>query len=152
MPKAFRLYPASAPGDPLSGEGARLFGGRWNRTGIAVVYTSEHLSLAALEVLANNPDWSALDDYRYLQLDFDKDLVLSLDPLPDGWRALPAAEASIAAGSLWATRKTSPVLAVPSVVIPTETNYILNPAHPALKQINIKGPFPFRFDIRLQAG
>jgi RES domain-containing protein len=37
----------------LSGTGARLKGGRWNPPGIPVIYTSENISLALLEILAN---------------------------------------------------------------------------------------------------
>lgn len=152
MPKAFRLYPPHAPGDPLSGEGARLYGGRWNRPGTAIVYTSEHLSLAVLEVLVNNVNREKLRDYHFLELEFDAKLIDSIkDPLPKGWLDYPAPGASQDTGTHWAEALISAVLAVPSAIVPIERNYILNPRHPDFKRIKVSGPFPFAFDARLKS-
>lgn len=151
MPKVFRLYPSHAPGDPLSGEGARLYGGRWNRPGTAVVYTSEHLSLAVLEVLVNNANREALQDYHFLELEFDSKLLYSIQGLPPkGWLDYPASGVSQDAGTRWAEDLISAVLAVPSAIVPTERNYILNPRHPDFSRIRVSRPFPFALDARLK--
>jgi len=150
MPKAYRLYPSRIPVDPLSGEGARLYGGRWNRPGTAVVYTSEHLSLAVLEILVNNADREALRDYSFLELEFDPKLIHALKEPPKGWLDYPASGASQDVGTHWAEALISAVLAVPNAIVSTERNYILNPRHPDFKQIKVSRPFPFAFDERLR--
>jgi len=148
--KAFRLYPSAAPGDPMSGEGARLYGGRWNKPGTPVVYTSESLALAVLEVLVNNPDRDALQQYLFIELEFNEKLVHSLiSPLPDGWDSVPASSVSQDVGTKWADDRISAVLAVPSAPVPRETNYVINPLHKDFTKIKVSAPTPFKFDRRL---
>jgi RES domain-containing protein len=40
-------------------------------------------------------------------------------------------------------------LAVPSAVIPSEKNYLLNPKHPEFRRIRIENSIPFEFDSRM---
>ena len=71
--------------------------------------------------------------------------------LPAGWRAEMPARAAREVGDAWAREKRSAILAVPSVLIPEELNFLLNPAHPEFKRIRVGKPVPFTFDSRLVA-
>ena len=115
----------------FSGEGARLFGGRWNSAGGAVVYTSSSLSLAALETLVHADRDRFKRDYLAFTLEIPEALltVLQEADLPADWRSRPVSTGARRLGDAWLTGGTA-VLAVPSVVVPLETNYLLNPLHP----------------------
>ncbi|HJW13678.1 MAG TPA: RES family NAD+ phosphorylase [Thermoanaerobaculia bacterium] len=136
----------------FDGEGARLAGGRWNRRGTAVVYTSATLSLAVLEYFVNLPASVAPPDLVMVRADLAEGLaVKSLDAagLPRNWRQYPAPESLAEMGSRWAEEGKTPVLAVPSAVVPQEKNYLLNPAHPDFRRITIGRPEPFSLDLRM---
>lgn len=138
--------------EPLSGEGARRFGGRWNHVGTAVVYTSESLSLAALEYLVNLPISDLPDDLVSVKIQIPENLTtkrISVDDLPDNWRAFPAIEQLKDVGTEWVREEKTAILSVPSVVIPTELNYLVNPAHEAARRIEIVSVDPFALDTRL---
>lgn len=150
MPSAWRIVKATHAARAFSGEGAQRTGGRWNSPGVPVVYASEHKSLAVLEMLVHLDPW---DPVRYLtfQLEFAETLVerWPADRLPSGWREEMPARATRLLGDAWARSSRTAILAVPSVIIPEETNYVLNPAHPDFKKITIGKPAPFTFDPRL---
>ena len=149
MPSGWRI---GKPGrDPFSGEGARLFGGRWNSPGVAVVYLSSHLSLAALEILVHQRPLTPSGKYRAWQLAWDEAQTerLAAKMYPPRWRESPAGPASMAIGDAWARAQRSLVLAVPSTIIPEEENYLLNPAHPDFPRLRIPKPTEFSFDPRL---
>jgi len=136
----------------FDGEGARLAGGRWNRRGTAVVYTSATLSLAVLEYFVNLPTSVAPPDLVMVRADLPDGLaVKSLDAagLPRNWRQYPAPESLAEMGSRWAEEGKTAVLAVPSAVVPQEKNYLLNPAHPDFRRITIGRPEPFSLDLRM---
>jgi RES domain-containing protein len=69
--------------------------------------------------------------------------------LPSDWKMEPPPLSTRQLGDHWARSSRSAILAVPSVIIPDETNYVLNPAHPDFKRIVIGKPAPFTFDPRL---
>ncbi len=150
MPLAWRIVKASHADRAFSGEGAQRTGGRWNSPGVPVVYASEHKSLAVLEMLVHLDPHDAV---RYLtfRVEFDEALVerWPADQLPSGWREEMPARAGRRLGDTWAHSARSAILAVPSVIIPEELNYLLNPAHPDFKKITISKPTPFTFDPRL---
>ena len=150
---AWRLVPprhGSRQG-AFSGEGARRFGGRWNTPGTALVYTSSSLSLAALETLVHADRGRFERDYVTFKLALPEALVLELSErdLPGDWRARPASEGARRIGDAWAEARASVALSVPSVVVPAERNYLLNPLHPQFTELVIDPPAPFRFDDRL---
>lgn len=136
----------------LDGEGARLYGGRWNSPGTAVIYTSGTLSLAVLEYLVHlNPDKmpAALVSIAghvpdTLVLDH-----ITVEILPRNWNELTLQPVTQSIGTRWVTTGRSAVLQVPSVVIPHESNYVLNPRHPEFAAITWSSPEPFVFDRRL---
>ena len=113
----------------FSAEGARLYGGRWNPKGLAMVYTAQTQSLALLEMLVQDAPLRA----RYVMIParIPKQIVAHIDQatLPADWRELSARSDLQQIGATWIHAGTSAVLAVPSAVVPAEFNYLINPAH-----------------------
>ncbi len=151
MPTAWRIVKTKFSGQAFDGEGARLYGGRWNSPGVRMVYTSESLALAALEILAHLGRRSVLASYSRCAVHFDGALVTSLDRslLPADWRAYPAPVELQFIGNRWVADGASAVLEVPSALIETESNYLINPQHPDFGSLSINPPEPFDFDPRL---
>jgi RES domain-containing protein len=136
----------------FDGEGARLAGGRWNRRGTAVVYTSETLSLAALELLAHCDPPLLPADLVAIAAELPERLAVErveIAGLPGTWRRYPAPDALGQVGTDWARRLSSVALSVPSVLVPRERNVLLNPAHADFRAIRVGKPEPFSFDPRL---
>lgn len=129
----------------LSGEGAKKYGGRWNSPGRPVVYLAEHPALAALEVLVHLdvPKDLVPDDYVLLRIDLPDEPPARLATFPTDTRA---------AGDRWLLEAQTAVLEVPSVVIPSAINLLLNPLHASSAQVRIVGKEPFSFDERLLRG
>ncbi|MEX0720738.1 MAG: RES family NAD+ phosphorylase [Balneolaceae bacterium] len=148
----FRITRKKYAGD-LSGEGARIYGGRWNRKGVSVIYTSGHESLAALEVLTHTSIADIPKDLEMLVLFVPDDIrceEVSAEDLPENWRVYPAPQHLAEIGIKWALYKNSLLLKVPSVIIPTEFNYLINPIHPDFSKVSIKEIRAFSFDDRLR--
>ena len=138
--------------DDLSGEGARIYGGRWNEKGIPAIYASESLSLAALEYLVHVPLVLAPPDllYRTLSIpDNVKQSIVRATSLPEGWDTLPFSDETVQIGSRWARSNKPLLLRVPSVIVPGEFNYLINPGHPDFRKVKAGRPQPFVFDDRL---
>lgn len=139
----------------LSGEGARRFGGRWNPEGIPVLYTSESVALAALEVLVNvPPEYLGEGMFSLISLTIPDDApyqILEPATLPVDWRSYPAPPVLAELGRQWVEGGNSLVLKVPSVVVGgTGWNYLLNPRHPEYQLIRLVQITPFIFDVRLR--
>jgi RES domain-containing protein len=150
MLTVWRLVTARFAETAFSGEGARLYGGRWNRKGVAMVYTAGSQSLAMLEMLVQDEPLRA----RYVMIPAIMPANLRIErvvpaQLPANWRDAAARQDLQMLGTDWARRRSSAVLAVPSAVIPAETNYLLNPLHPACSRIRIGEPQEFVTDLRL---
>ena len=150
MVSAWRLTKTKMLSGAWDGQGAKKSGGRWNSVGVAVVYTSGTLSLALVEVLVHLPS-GILPAYSAVRVDFDESMVSAVEPgqLPANWREYPPPPETKAIGDRWIAQSTSLVLRVPSVIVPSEFNYILNPSHPAFADVSIGEPMPFPFDPRL---
>jgi RES domain-containing protein len=135
----------------FTGEGARLFGGRWNSPGIPVVYLAQSQSLAILEVLVHLETQALLNQYVFLEATFDPSLVTTLDRsfIPKNWQSDPVPKAVQRIGDAWASSNESVILRLPSALVPDESNFLLNPRHPDFQKITISRPRPFRFDPRL---
>jgi RES domain-containing protein len=151
MISSWRIVKARHAASAFSGDGARLVGGRWNSKGTAVVYTAGSESLAILEMLVHLGAGAALDSYVLIGCEFDEALATSVDvtALPTAWRAFPSAPELAAIGDAWVNGGLSPVLRVPSAIVPSEANYLLNPQHPEFKKLRIVAPSPFSFEARL---
>jgi RES domain-containing protein len=150
MLSAWRLTKTKLLPGAWDGQGAKKSGGRWNSAGIAVVYTSGTLSLALVEVLVHIPS-GILPAYSAVRVDFDESMVTAVErgELPANWRDHPPPPETRVIGDRWIADGNSAVLMVPSVVVPNEFNYVLNPLHPAFADIRIGDPMPFPFDPRL---
>lgn len=151
MVVAWRIVQAHVADRAFTGEGARRYGGRWNRKGYAVIYTSSSISLAILEVLVHIPIYDILEEYVYIPVEFDQKFVLALDPdeLADNWKKDPSPQANKQIGDSWVESQESVILEVPSAIVPTEKNYLLNPAHSDFSKLKIGEPAKFEFDPRL---
>ena len=151
MITAWRILKAKHQEHAFDGEGARRAGGRWNSRGVPVVYCSAHVSLAALELLTQLQAVGPLSAYVVIPVRFAERFVESVDieALPADWGAYPAPPSLRALGDTWATRLRSVVLRVPSVVVPHEANYLMNPLHSDFKLLELGNPKPFAFDVRL---
>lgn len=135
----------------LDGEGARRAGGRWNSPGLPLVYTSSHLSLAALELLVHLDPDEVPDDLTAFGIEIPDTLTLErleLAALPPRWRVDERGCRSL--GDAWVRAQGSTaILVVPSAVIPEELNVLVNPGHPDASQVRTVTTRPFVFDLRL---
>lgn len=147
----WRLTPLRHERTAFTGEGAALFGGRWNFPDIPLVYCAESRSLAALEVLANirDPKVHFAMPWVTIPAELPADLIEKPEKLPEDWRSNPYPLDTQRFGTEWFKTRRSVALRVPSVVIAGEFNYLLNPAHPQFPKIKIGKPEAFSFDPRL---
>ena len=147
----WRLVKARHAGRAIDGEGARRYGGRWNSPGTRMVYAFESRALAALELLVHVPVNLLSQPFRFFSIRIPSRHVRSLTPatLPSGWNAPLISPETQALGDEWIRSTRSPVLRVPSAIIPGESNYLINPAHPDVKKLVIAQPEPFSFDPRI---
>jgi RES domain-containing protein len=152
--RVWRLGQAAYAHEALTGIGGLHAHGRWHARGTRVVYTAATLSLAALELLVRMDRKRAPIDLVAVEIDLPDSLEVERVPmkkLPAGWDAYPAGAFTQRLGTDWAAAKRTPILEVPSAVIPRERNYLLNPAHPRFSRVRIVSRAPFSFDSRLLA-
>ena len=147
---AWRVVKHEFVGTAFDGEGARLFGGRWHSSARAVVYTSATTSLGLLEQLVH-ADKGLLPFYVTIPVTFDPDLVEKVDSvkLPTSWRSSPPPYELQQLGDEWIDSMRSCVLEVPSVIVPHESNFMLNPNHPDFDSLEIGDPIRLETDYRL---
>ena len=150
--RVWRLCRAAHAKDGLSGDGGLYAPGRWHLRGDRIVYTAATLSLAALELLVRVHRAFAPTDLVASEIDIpdavEVERVLPAK-LASGWDAYPARSFTQQLGTKWLAARRTAVLQVPSAVIPRESNYLLNPAHPRCARVRIVGRAPFSFDARL---
>ncbi|MCI0435937.1 MAG: RES family NAD+ phosphorylase [Gemmatimonadetes bacterium] len=143
---------ARKPFAALDGEGARQFGARWSSEGVAVVYAASHLSLSALEYLVHIDPGDVPDDLVALSIDVPDDaavIVVTPDDLPAGWRETPPRAACQRIGNDWVADGKALLLRLPSVLVPEESNVLVNPAHPRAREVRVARTRPFVYDTRL---
>ena len=148
---AWRITKAKHAATAFTGGGAKQYGGRWNSPGTAAVYTAGSTSLAILEMLVHLQAQDMLRHYVIFEVSFDHALVQSIDPaaLPKSWRRSPAPASVQRVGDQWVAQGRSAVLRLPSVIVPSEWNYLLNPAHLDFAKITIGRKQSIKFDPRL---
>jgi RES domain-containing protein len=135
----------------FDGEGARRYGGRWNSIGVPIVYTSDYLATAALELMVNMIDYSAMfQKYDCIAVEIPTKLVTELDPkrIPANWQNNPPPKNTRVIGDDWFRSQKSAVFKVPCAVIPEHNSFLINPEHPEYSNIRIHKPRPFIFDPR----
>lgn len=152
MTVAWRLVKARHADAAFDGQGARLYGGRWSQPGSAVVYLGSSAALCALETFVHLAGSDRALSFVLFRVRIPDGVTierLEADRLPPNWREEPAPPATTAMGTRWSAQKRSALLQVPSVVVPMESNYVLDPAHPDAARIVVSPPEPFSFDPRM---
>ena len=149
---AWRIVKSRHVAGAFSGEGARRFGGRWNSKGTPLVYTAGSQALAALEMLVHLDTAELLELYRPIPITFDATMVSNVDrkSLPANWKRSPTPRAVRLIGDEWIASGRSLMLRVPSVIVPEESNYLVNVLHPDFHRLSIGRTRSFRFDTRLR--
>ncbi len=152
MSFCWRIVQKRFASQAFTGEGARLYGGRWNSPGLAVVYAAASRALAVLEMAVHLDGPQLLASYELYEAEFSESLMerLPIAGLPADWRDDPIPPATQALGDQWLLERRSAVLRVPSVLIPEEYNYLLNPNHKDFSRIHVAAPRKFAFDPRLK--
>jgi RES domain-containing protein len=156
MATAWRIVKRRHAARALEGDGARLYGGRWNPPGVRVAYLAESRALALLEVLVHLGESAALAGFVALGVEVDSRRLERVEEsaLPARWWSSPAPAALQALGAEWLASRRSLWLSVPSAIVPAERILLLNPEHPAAARLAAGEPEAFRLDPRLsrQAG
>jgi RES domain-containing protein len=136
----------------FDGEGARRYGSRWTPRGLPAVFTSATLSLAALERFVHTDSDLEPLDLLSIPADIPEGIAIQwvdVATLPANWRSFPAPPALAQIGEQWLRASTTALLSVPSVVIPHERNFVLNPIHPEFAEVLVVRAEPFSFDPRM---
>ncbi len=152
MIQVFRVARKRPVKDIFNGMGARKFGGRWNNPGYRIVYTSKTISLCVLEILVNADFEEQPEDLVCFTARIPKSvgvIKIKRRDLKQGWNSFPYSSLTRNTGEKWIKEKKSAVLCVPSVVVPDENNYLLNPDHKDFKKIKLEELYPIRLDSRL---
>jgi RES domain-containing protein len=135
----------------MSGEGAFLYGGRWNSKGTRIVYLGSSLAQSAMELLVHLDRPKVLMAFNKMSVSFEESLVqhIPLKDLPGNWSEPSMASSVQDVGDLWAKEQGSLILHVPSAVIPGEYNYLFNPIHPDVSKAKMSNIISFNFDPRV---
>lgn len=136
----------------FTGGGAEQNGGRWNSQGTRIVYTASSISLGLLEILAHVGSVSLLSAYVVIRLEFEPGdiAIVELEDLPPGWSSSPPTQGSQSVGDDWVLSNESLILQVPSAIVPMESNFLVNPAHPRFVDLAIGEPIDLPIDPRLR--
>ena len=135
----------------LSGKGAELYGGRWNSKGVAMLYSSASRALAYAEVAVHLPFGLVPKDYFIVTIEIPDAVSMTAlkdKDLPPHWRDYPHGDTTQKIGDAFIAAGRSLILRVPSAVVPGDFNYLVNPAHPQMKELSINSVEAFAFDSR----
>jgi len=149
--KVWRICREIHAAEAFSGEGARLFGGRWNSPGVKVVYASSSLALAAVETFVHLEPNLRPADLVSIEAEIPGDMAterLDLHSLPRKWYELRG-ESLRTIGDRWIRSGSTVALYVPSAAIREEWNTLLNPGHRDFHRLRIGRPKAFEFDLRM---
>jgi len=150
--RVWRICRKPHSANPLSGRGGLFTSGRWHTRGRRVVYTAGSLALAALEILVHVDKETVPSDLLQLEIDVPDELEvlrIGIEALPKNWRSYPAPTALPRRGDEWLADGVTPVLQVPSAVIPEEFNLLFNPQHADACRLEIVSTRDFTYDSRL---
>lgn len=153
--RAWRITRPAHVANAFDGEGARLYGGRWNSPGTSVVYLSMYVSTAILEILVRTIGPSGAAGHVTIGVDVPDDIdVEGVGRLPRNWRESPPPEQTQLIGDGWARSGRSALLRVPSAVLPdahsNESNLLLNPRHVDAARLVVGRPSSLVLDERLR--
>jgi RES domain-containing protein len=153
--RVFRIERKRYLATTLTGQGASLASGfRWNSESTRLVYTAATRSLAMLEIMAHLDASEDLPTDRFfVEIEVPDALairVVEANDLPEGWDARPPNRFTQRLGDEFVRNPTAAVLQVPSAIIPEEFNFLLNPAHPDARRLQIVKTTPLQFDARMR--
>lgn len=150
MKRLYRITKSQYAND-LTGTGGLYGPGRWHREGTRILYLSEHISLAKLEVLVNTARAPQNQSLVTVELPDDASITsIRADTLPLGWETIPYLEELADIAEQWITGQKFWIMRVPSSQSSTEFNYLLNPLHPEHQTLQIVSIEPHPFDSRLK--
>lgn len=137
----------------LSGEGARLNGGRWNHIDTPCIYTSESRALAIIEysVNVNIDDIPRSLSITTIEIPDNEIQILSISDLPGNWQESPAPTSTKDLGTNLLENTNSLIIKIPSAIIPNEYNYLLNPLNPGSRNFKILHVADFIYDVRIKS-
>lgn len=147
--KVWRVVKAKYAKEAYSGKGACDYGGRWNSEGVFMVYASDSLALAVLEILVGGIPLLLLESYIKISAQIEVSEIIEPKSLPVDWDETPAGESTKVIGDKWIKSEESAVLKVPSVVVPEEFNYLINPFHKNVSNVIVGNPEKLKLDKRL---
>jgi RES domain-containing protein len=151
LTRVYRILRKPFSKQPFDGEGAYLFGGRWSSPGTRLAYTAEHLSLAMIEYFVHTDQDLQPRDLVVVAAEIPDNIPrtsILMKQLPRDWRHTPAPTELTSLGDRFAREGRAAILLVPSALAPTESNWLINPRHPASSRIRIRPPEAFRYDPR----
>jgi len=136
--------------DDLSGTGAALYGGRWNKKGTPVLYTGESKEIALLETIVHTPLMIIPElDILTIEIPDDSITALEIEYLPFNWSSYPAPTILSEIGENWVINASTIALKVSSCIIHSAHNFILNCRHNEFSRIKLLDKRNFKFDLRL---
>lgn len=156
MITAYRLTQRRFQYSAYSGAGSLKRNGRWHRAGLPVVYAAEAPAIGLLELMVHveHPRLITME-LVVVSCRFEETLLEAVEAyvgkegLPDDWNTFPWPASTQQIGRRWFEEARSVVLEVPSAVLPSAKNYLLNPNHPRFKEVRQGTPEPFNVDVRL---
>jgi RES domain-containing protein len=145
----YRITNAKYAND-LSGNGARLCGGRWNSEGRNALYLASSRSLAILESLAHIVPTNVPEELLMLTIEAPDDFIgIDISGLPANWHSYPEPNILKQIGNAFLKENKHLLLKVPSALVPEEFNYLMNPLHTKASAVKVIKTAPFNFDERL---
>jgi RES domain-containing protein len=135
----------------LSGQGAYLYGGRWNNKGTRILYTASHASLAMLELLVHLRPLLPKDDFTMVTLECDTNSIYEfpINKLPDKWYQHPAPGSCQLVGDKFVLENEYLILKLPSCIVQQEFNFLVNCNHPDFDKVKIVSTDKIKLDDRL---
>lgn len=150
--RLFRLCRRPFSRNPLDGRGGLFASGRWHTPRRLVCYASDSLALASLEILVHCEPDLIPTDLIAIEINVPNNVAvaeLSDRALPRSWRRYPAPASLQRLGNEWLDRNSACVWRVPSALVPSESNFLINPSHPDARKLRVVRKAPFQFDPRL---
>jgi RES domain-containing protein len=156
MALLYRIASAGPKWDELdlTGQAAKAVGGRWNDAGTAATYAAQSIALAVLETIVHLGAMRMMFDRYVVEIEVPRSLfrrrTVVVPPPPEAWNSIPASYKSARFGTQWLKQAKSLVLDVPSVIVPQERCYVINPAHPRSGEVKARNLGRFLYDPRLR--
>jgi RES domain-containing protein len=151
LTRVYRILRKRFARKTLDGMGAYLFGGRWSSPGTRLAYTSEHMSLAMIEYFVHlDPEEQPMDLVVVTAEipDSVSRIPIPRSHLPAKWWSMPPPPELAVVGDDFARAKRTAILIVPSALVPSESNWLINPEHPDFRKIRVRAPEQFLYDPR----